>query len=128
MDGTSQGYSKAQALRTGGTSLVREALLDARRRTLALALADTGMQVRYAPELNPPLWELGHVAWFQEYWIARNRQRGLGIKCKPEHRRFPSALQQADALYDSGKVEHRSRWSLPLPDLEATLRYLDSTL
>jgi iron(II)-dependent oxidoreductase len=134
MDGTSQGYSKAQALRTGGMEPVREALLDARRRTLALAdayalaLEDAGMQVPYAPELNPPLWELGHVAWFQEYWVARNRQRPLGIKCKPEHKRLPSMLQQADALYDSAKVEHRSRWSLPLPDLAATQRYLDSTL
>ena len=126
--------SKAQALRTGGTAPVREALLDARRRTLALAdayalaLADSDMQVRYSPELNPPLWELGHVAWFQEYWVARNRQRPLGVKCKPEHRRFPSQLAQADALYDSSKVEHRSRWSLALPDAAATQRYLDSTL
>ena len=135
MDATFHGYSKAQALRTGGTGPVREALLEVRRRTLALAdayfhaLADSGMQVPYAPQLNPPLWELGHVAWFQEYWIERNRQRPLGVKCNPDHRRFPSQLQEADdALYDSGKVEHRSRWSLPLPDFAATQRYLDSTL
>lgn len=134
MDGTSRSYSKAQALRTGGVVPVRVALLDARRRTLALAdayvlaLADADMQVPYSPELNPPLWEWGHIAWFQEYWVARNRQRSLGVNCKPEHRRLPSVLQEADALYDSGKVEHRSRWSLPLPDLAATQRYLDSTL
>ena len=134
MDGTSHGYSKAQALRTGGKGPVREALLDARQRTLALVdasvrhLSDAGMQVPYAPELNPPLWEWGHIAWFQEYWVARNRQRPLGVKCNPGHRRFPSLLQQADALYDSGQVEHRSRWSLPLPDLEGTRRFLESTL
>lgn len=134
MDGTSHGYSKAQELRTGGKAPVREALLHARQRTLALAdayvlaLAPANLQVRYAPELNPPLWEWGHLAWFQEYWIARNRQRPLGVKCNPEHRRFPSLLAQADALYDSGRVEHRSRWSLPLPDFAKTQRYLDSTL
>ncbi|MFC5495998.1 SUMF1/EgtB/PvdO family nonheme iron enzyme [Caenimonas terrae] len=134
MDATFHVYSKAQALRTAGTGPVREALLEVRRRTLALAdayflaLADAGMQVPYASQLNPPLWEMGHVAWFQEYWIERNRQRPLGVKCNPDHRRFPSSLQEADALYDSGKVEHRSRWSLPLPDFAATRRYLDSTL
>jgi gamma-glutamyl hercynylcysteine S-oxide synthase len=134
MDGTSGGYSKAKALREGGAAPVRDALLDVRRRTLVLAdayaqaLASTGMQVPYAPTLNPPLWELGHVAWFQEWWIARNRQRPLGVKCNPKHKRFPSMLQQADALYDSGAVEHRSRWHLPLPDLVATQRYLDATL
>ena len=138
MDGTSHGYikahGKAQELRTGGKPPVREALLHARQRTLALAdayalaLAPTNLQVRYAPELNPPLWEWGHFAWFQEYWISRNRQRPLGVKCNPEHRRFPSVLAQADDFYDSGRVEHRSRWSLPLPGLAETRRYLASTL
>ena len=108
--------------------------MHARQRTLALAdayaraLAPTNLQVPYAPELNPPLWEWGHLAWFQEYWISRNRQRPLGVKCNPEHRRFPALLAQADALYDSGRVEHRSRWSLPLPGFAETQRYLDSTL
>jgi iron(II)-dependent oxidoreductase len=134
MDATSRGYSKAQALREGGAAPVRDALLDARRRMLALAdayaqaLSSTGMQVPYAPGLNPPLWELGHVAWFQEWWIARNRQRPLGVKCSPDHKRLPSMLLQADVLYDSSRVEHRSRWHLPLPDLAQTQRYLDSTL
>ena len=36
-----------------------------------------------APTLNPPLWELGHVGWFQEWWIARNRERGLGVRVRP---------------------------------------------
>lgn len=113
---------------------MREALLETRRRTLELAdayagaLAATAMQVPYAPGLNPPLWELGHVAWFQEWWIARNRQRALGVDCQPDHLRLPGLLPQADRWYDSGRVEHRSRWSLPLPDLLATQRYLDGTL
>ncbi len=86
------------------------------------------MQVPYSAQLNPPVWELGHIAWFQEYWVARNRQRSLGVKCMPQHRRLPSMMQQADAWYDSSQVEHRSRWSLPLPDAAETQRYLDSTL
>ena len=25
--------------------------------------------------INLPVWELGHLVWFQEYWIARNLER-----------------------------------------------------
>ncbi len=34
----------------------------------------------------------------------------------------------ADALYDSAKVAHDTRWNLPLPDLKATRAYLDNVL
>lgn len=138
MDGTYRGYSnsrsKAQSLRNGGKAPVREALLQTRRRTLELAdayegaLARQRLQVPYAPEFNPPLWEWGHVAWFQEHWIGRNRQRSLGVQCEPDHARAPSLLAQADLWYDSSRVEHRSRWGLPLPDGPATRDYLAATL
>ena len=39
-----------------------------------------------------------------------------------------AALPQADALYNSSRVAHDTRWELPLPDLAATLRYLDEGL
>ena len=29
--------------------------------------------------MNLPVWELGHLAWFQEYWIARNLERSQGL-------------------------------------------------
>lgn len=118
----------------GPPQAVRAALLAARRRTLSLAddvragLGAAYPGIRYAPELNPPLWELGHVAWFQEWWIARNRQRALGVVCDPAHERPPSLLPQADAWYDSSRVAHRTRWELPLPGEEATRDYLDCTL
>jgi gamma-glutamyl hercynylcysteine S-oxide synthase len=138
MDATFSGYSKdaakAQALRTGGKATVRKALLEIRAWTLALAdsyadaLGASGMRVAYSPDINPPLWELGHLAWFQEYWVARNRQTSFGAKCDPAHERGPSLLQHADAWYDSSSVEHRSRWSLPLPDGRGTRAYLAATL
>lgn len=86
------------------------------------------MRVPYAATLNPPLWELGHIGWFQEYWIARNRQRALGALCDPGHARLDSLLAQADSWYDSGQVAHRRRWELPLPGAGATRRYLEHTL
>lgn len=131
---SADGPPEALALRSGTAADARAALLAARQRTLALAdatLAAVGTGypgVRYAPELNPPLWELGHVAWFQEWWIARNRQRALGTACDPDRARGPSLLAQADAWYDSSRVAHRTRWTLPLPDADGTREYLARTL
>jgi gamma-glutamyl hercynylcysteine S-oxide synthase len=127
-------YSAAEALRSGAPGAVREALLAARARTLTLAdayaaaLAPAGMRIAYQEIVNPPVWELGHVAWFQEYWIGRNRQRSLGIECDPEHLREPSLLPQADAFYNSSLVAHRARWELALPDKAQTRSYLTATL
>jgi ergothioneine biosynthesis protein EgtB len=134
---TSAGYSaagadEALALRHGPPAAVRAALLAARSRTLQLAedfLAALGpsLLVPYAAELNPPLWELGHIGWFQEWWLSRNPQRALGVRADPRVPRPPSLLPPADAWYDSSRVAHPSRWELPLPDAEATLAYLART-
>lgn len=69
--------------------------------------------------VNPPLWEIGHVGWFQERWCLR--QRGDGAL-------DDSLLANADALYDSSAVAHDTRWDLPLPSLPATHAYLAAVL
>lgn len=33
--------------------------------------AATALTVPLLPGLNPPLWDQGHVGWFQEYTVAR---------------------------------------------------------
>ncbi len=87
---------------------------DSRRRTLELVadLNDVQLLGPHLPTANPLLWEIGHVAWFQERWVLR-RADGR-----------PSLLPDADALYDSAAVAHDSRWDLPLPSREETLRYM----
>mgnify|MGYP003579738013 CR=1 FL=1 len=130
MEGTWGGYSapaapEALALRQGTRDDVRAALLAARERTLRLAedyraALGPAPRVPYAAELNPPLWELGHVAWFQEWWVGRNAERALGPRANPAAARSRPALRQADAWYDSSRVPHRQRWELPLPDVSAT--------
>jgi iron(II)-dependent oxidoreductase len=87
---------------------------DARRRTLALAaaLAPEALLGPRLPIVNPPLWELGHVAWFQERWVLRHAAAR------------PPLRAGGDALYDSAEIPHASRWSLPLPSLADTLAYL----
>ncbi len=119
----------SEAARRGGRQFLAAALQESRGRTLALqdayvAALGEALPVPCSPQLNPPLWEAGHVGWFQDYWIARNRQRALGIHCDPDHSRPPGRLRQADACYDSGRVAHATRWQLDLPDLAATRAYL----
>jgi EgtB-related family protein len=110
-----------------------QALSDTRQRTLGLiqawqaALPDLAVPPR--PGMNPPLWEWGHIAWFQEWWTVRNRQRGKGTRSASLGDGFgPSRMPRADALYNSSEVAHDSRWSLPLPDLQHTLGYLADVL
>ena len=120
--------SPADALRRAGAGWLAQALAEVRVRTLALfeawrAVLPPGMDVRYAAELNPPRWELGHVAWFEERWLARNPQRLCGDAADPAAPLAAPALPHADALYDSSTVAHTRRWHLDLPDADRTLRY-----
>jgi iron(II)-dependent oxidoreductase len=96
-------------------------LLDARARAIRVTAGLDGGRL-LGPKLaivNPPLWEIGHVAWFQERWCLRWRADGsLG----------GSILPGADALYDSSAVAHDTRWDLPLPDLQATRAYGERVL
>lgn len=126
-------HTASHTARCGGRDALAAALQDARERTLALldachaALGDD-LRVPYSPQINPPLWEAGHVGWFQDYWIARNRQRVLGLACQPDHARPSGRLTEADALFNSSRVAHQSRWSLPLPSIKATRDYLAASL
>ena len=117
--------------RKANAAQIADGLQSLRAKTLAVfdayATADC-LTVPYADELNPPLWELGHVAWFQEYWIGCNQQRDLGIHYDANHARLPSALAQADSWYDSSMVSHASRWNLPMLEPEACKDYLAKTL
>jgi len=84
--------------------------------------------VPYSVQLNPPLWEAGHIGWFQDYWLARNRERALGQHADPDHARPAGRLAGADGLYNSSLVAHATRWNLPLPGLDATRAYLAAGL
>lgn len=90
---------------------------DARRRTLDLLRSLRAGEL-LGPRLaivNPPLWELGHVAWFQERWVLRHAAGRAPLRA------------DADALYDSIAIPHDARWSLPLPSLDDTAAYLRAT-
>lgn len=86
------------------------------------------LRVPREDEFNPPLWELGHLAWFQEYWVARNQQRDAGVWQDITHPRLPSIVAQADGWYDSARIAHDLRWDLPLLQTTDCLNYLQQTL
>jgi iron(II)-dependent oxidoreductase len=114
--------------KAGPRQLGRKALAEALQASRADTLATfavyerclPGLRVSEREELNPPLWELGHIGWFQEWWLARNPQRRLGAAADPLAARAPGVRAGADALYNSSAVPHDSRWMLPLPDANAT--------
>ena len=124
--------ASATLARTGGATALAAALQASRRDTLALfAIVEQalpGLQVPQRAELNPPLWELGHIGWFQEFWLARNPQRALGAQADPDAPRAAARRADADALYNSSQVPHDSRWALPLPGAEATRAELAAQL
>jgi iron(II)-dependent oxidoreductase len=94
------------------------ALLDARARTFELVL-DLDDACWMGPRLaivNPIRWEVGHLGWFQERWVLRHARGRAPL------------LANGDALYDSAKVAHDTRWDLPLPDRDATLAYMREVL
>ena len=89
-----------------------------RDRLLSL-VADLDERQLIGPRLaivNPPLWEIGHVAWTQEFWVLRHL---YGEKPIGEH---------GDRLYNSTDVAHDTRWELLLPNRNDTLRYMDEVL
>src|ERR1700754_1927521 len=94
------------------------ALQEARGRTLELIedLSDEQMIGPLLPIVNPLRWEIGHLAFFQEYWVLRHV------------RQQPPLLSNGDALYDSARVAHHTRWNLPLPSREETLDYMQRVL
>ena len=82
------------------------ALRDARDYTLSVyAHLDLAtLRFPYVRTVNPPLWELAHIAWFQEHWCLRWREGAA---------REPSILENADPMLNSARIAHRDRWQLP---------------
>lgn len=88
-------------------------VVDGTERALELVadLDDEQLVGPLLPTVNPLIWEVGHLAWFQERFVLRH---ALGLS---------PILEYGDALYDSGAVPHDTRWRLLLPSREETASY-----
>ena len=89
-------------------------LTDARERTCALIdqLSDEQLIGPRLPTINPLRWEIGHTAYFYEYWVLR------------QHYKEPALIDDIDELFDSIHIAHDSRWDLKLPTLQNTIDYM----
>jgi iron(II)-dependent oxidoreductase len=95
-----------------------ETMQSARQRTLELidGLTQAQLMGPRLPTVNPLLWEIGHVAWFHEYFVLRR-----------EYGRRPM-LERGDQLYDSIAIAHDRRWDLPLYSLADMQDYMARVL
>jgi iron(II)-dependent oxidoreductase len=103
---------------TLSTAALVHMVQDARERTLALVadLKPAQLEVPLLALVNPFRWELGHVTFFYEAFLLQ-----LLGQTKP-------LLVGAEDLYDSFKIDHDDRWSLPLPSRQQTLAYMQRVL
>jgi ergothioneine biosynthesis protein EgtB len=117
------------SFRRAGPRQLAAALRDARHYTLDLfeLLAGAGYddpaRVPRLPILNPPLWELGHTAWFAEWFILRE-----ATGSHPGEAHGHSLLARGDDWFDSNTVPHRARWTLDLPGAGALKTYCREVL
>jgi iron(II)-dependent oxidoreductase len=113
----------ASRARRGDAQALEHELRATRERTLTMLAAwraqlGDALAVGYDETLNPLRWELGHIGWFEEWWLARNRERMHGDRADPDAARAASIQPEGDRWYDSSRVEHRLRWTLAMPHID----------
>ena len=98
-------------------ALIRD-LREAREVELALFANLTDGQMLGPQEhfLEPPIWEVGHVGWFQEYWVLRKLYGETPI------------LETGDSMYNSFTVSYTHRRDHDFPSRAETLDYLQRVL
>jgi iron(II)-dependent oxidoreductase len=85
---------------------------DRRTRALLEGLSEEQLAVPYLPGINPPIWELGHAAFFYETFILRALDGSA------------AAMPGYDEIWDSFEVRHADRWaSGVVPEKPRTLDY-----
>jgi len=117
----------ADPRRLAGAALA-EALRDARATTLARTLdaGDDAWHVPEQPGVNPIAWELGHIAWFAEFWIlrgphVRNADGFVDAALAP-------TIAGPDAIFDSARLAHAERWRVALPPRAELIARLETQL
>jgi len=90
---------------------------DRRTRALLDDLSEEQLDVPYHRGINPPLWELGHSAFFYEYFLLR--ELGQAAPRMPGY----------DEIWDSFEIQHRNRWQKDvIPDHGTTQDYYQRVL
>ncbi|MEP6692383.1 MAG: ergothioneine biosynthesis protein EgtB [Gemmatimonadaceae bacterium] len=81
-------------------------LAEARARTLLLVspLAEDELRMQHDPLMSPILWDLGHIAYFEELWLTRNLDG-------------PIEFCEMPGMFNPFEHPRPTRASLPLPSL-----------
>lgn len=98
--------------------IIARQMQDAQDRTLVMLRGLSPDQL-IGPKLatvNPMRWEIGHAAYFYEYWVLRQHLKNAPLRA------------DVDALYDSINIAHEDRWDLPLPPMKETLEYIQQVI
>jgi len=109
----------SHTLPLGGAESLQERfaarLGDARERTLALVepVSDEDLNRVHSPLMSPLVWDLGHIAAFEDLWLCQN-VGGLGP--------LREGLWE---VYDAAETPRASRGGLPYLGPEEALEYLD---
>lgn len=93
-------------------------LLDTRKRELSL-IAGLSREQLIGPVMRivePPIWEIGHVGWFQDRWILQGVDKS------------PPVNEKADSMYDSFNIPNSERFDLYFPPKAETIEYITDTL
>jgi iron(II)-dependent oxidoreductase len=104
-------------LRTASDSALADALgallREARARTLLLIapLSDDDLRTQHDPLLSPLVWDLGHIAGFEELWLTRNLEG-------------PIEFVEMPGLYNPFEHPRRERGALRLPGRAEVLPHL----
>ncbi len=85
-------------------------LTEARERTLAIVqrVSDEDLALQHDPLMSPIVWDLGHIAHFEELWLTRNLDG-------------PIEFVEMPGLFNPFENPRRVRGSLPLPNREGAL-------
>lgn len=82
--------------------------------SLINTLSDGDLSIPYHPGVNPPLWEIGHAAFFFEVFI---------LKALDQDESFDPSM---DDIWDSFNIDHKDRWKPGMiPSKDKTLNYVD---
>jgi gamma-glutamyl hercynylcysteine S-oxide synthase len=89
-------------------------LLEARERTLLLVapLSDEDLRRQHDPLMSPILWDLGHIAHFEELWLTRNLDG-------------PIEFVEMPGLYNPFEHPRSTRGGLALPGFRRSREVMD---
>ena len=94
--------------------VIADRLLEARTRTFHLVapLTDDELRMQHDSLMSPILWDLGHIAYFEELWLTRNLDG-------------PIEFVEMPGMFNPFEHPRAKRGALPLPGLAECRAIMD---